>query len=79
MRCFICNSILKPEDVKYNRKYEDDKHGPFEPCPKCLIAIADVFNDHEDDYDESGNIVMGIHPDDVDSTLLDEDYEESYP
>lgn len=71
MRCYICNAVLQPEEVHFNRKYDDQKYGPVEPCRKCLLEIAEVFEDHLDE-------------DELDFTLLDEDLEledvlEEYP
>lgn len=45
MRCYICNSILGAEEVHYDTRYEDDKHGPYSPCAKCLFVIDEAFED----------------------------------
>lgn len=42
MKCHICDSNL--ENPTYNRDFDD-----FDPCPRCLAIIADVFNDRPED------------------------------
>ena len=44
MRCFICNAILLPEEVKFNKKHEE-----WEPCNRCLHEIEEVFEDPLDE------------------------------
>lgn len=45
MRCYICNAVLTPEEVQYNRKYISQKYGPYDPCRRCLNAIDEAFED----------------------------------
>ena len=44
MKCNICDSTLKGEDVIWSALYEE-----WEPCPTCLIAINEVFEDQLDE------------------------------
>lgn len=64
MRCFICNAALTPEEVHYNKKYEDEKYGPYDPCRKCILEIEDVFQDHVEEDDDDV---------DVDAALAEEE------
>lgn len=44
MRCHVCNSILQPEHISWNSDHQD-----WDPCPKCLIEIEEVFSDPLDE------------------------------
>lgn len=44
MRCHICNSVLSPTEVQFNRDHKD-----WDPCGKCLDAISEVFNDDDEE------------------------------
>lgn len=55
MRCRICNAVLSEGAVSFNHD-----HGEFDPCPACLIAIAEVFNDEDEDkiIEEDGDELL---------------------
>lgn len=55
MRCFICNAVLTPEEVHYNRKYEGEKYGPYDPCGRCLTEIDAAFEDTLEESEISFN------------------------
>jgi hypothetical protein len=40
MRCYICNAILTPAEIRWNPKHKD-----WDPCTRCLEEIEAVFND----------------------------------
>lgn len=40
MRCYICNTILKPEEIQIHPQIK-----AFEPCGTCLEVISEVFDD----------------------------------
>lgn len=44
MRCHICNTILEPEHIHWNMDHKD-----FDPCPRCLMEISEVFEDPLDE------------------------------
>ncbi len=44
MRCDICDNTLSPETIHWNSDHEE-----WDPCPTCLIAISEVFDDHLDE------------------------------
>ncbi len=44
MQCYICSHVLTGEQVSYNNEHKD-----WDPCPTCLIAIAEVFSDPLDE------------------------------
>lgn len=44
MRCHICDSVLGPTDVAWSTLHDE-----FDPCPSCLLAISEVFNDLDDE------------------------------
>jgi len=44
MQCYICGHVLSGEQVSYNNEHKD-----WDPCPTCLIAIAEVFSDPLDE------------------------------
>lgn len=53
MRCFICDSTLSEETIHWNHD-----HGDWEPCPECLLAIAEVFEDPLDEEEISRILEM---------------------
>lgn len=76
MRCFICNKILEPDEVRYNQKYEDSRTGPYDPCGKCLTAISEIFDDHDEEIIEENP----YDTEELDTTLMevDDEIEDSY-
>lgn len=44
MRCYICDAVLSPDSTHWN-----SDHDEYDPCPTCLIAIAEVFEDPLDE------------------------------
>lgn len=44
MRCFICNSELQENSIQWNNDHQD-----WDPCPTCLIEIAEVFTDDSEE------------------------------
>lgn len=44
MKCDICDRILSPEEVSFNRD-----HDKWEPCGTCLAIINEVFEHHDEE------------------------------
>lgn len=44
MRCRICDVVLSPESTHWNSDHEE-----YDPCPTCLMIIAEVFDDPLDE------------------------------
>ena len=44
LRCKICNSILDPSEIHFNKFLEE-----WDPCSKCLIIIHETNNEFEED------------------------------
>ena len=40
MRCYICNSTISSDDIKFKAKYG---HGGIDPCGACMEKINEVF------------------------------------
>jgi hypothetical protein len=38
VRCHICDSKLKPEEIDFNRKHEE-----WDPCRNCLEVIEEAI------------------------------------
>lgn len=45
MHCYICDAVMSPEEMSYDRRYEGQRFGPFPPCRACLTFVDEVFND----------------------------------
>lgn len=67
MRCFICDSILGKDEVKYNRDHQE-----FDPCGTCLAAIAEVFEQKDEDMidrelteDQIDRLILFFDPEDL--------------
>ena len=44
MRCHICDATLGEDSVQRNNQHND-----WDPCPTCLIAISELFNDDSEE------------------------------
>ena len=66
MRCYICDAVLSPEEVHYNRKYEDEKYGPYDPCNRCLSEIDEAFEDPLSEEEIDGLLEEELEIEDAD-------------
>ena len=48
MRCEVCDKTLSETEVSYNNDCQQ-----WEYCTTCLIAIAEIFEDHMTDEEVS--------------------------
>lgn len=48
MRCHICDNNLSETEVHFNELHQD-----FDPCRECLYVIRDLFNDDDDEHDDT--------------------------
>ena len=51
MRCHICDRILSPTEIKFNKK----EPGGMEPCSTCIEESEGLFQDSEEELDEYFN------------------------
>ena len=55
MRCAICDATLGEDSIQWNNQHHD-----WDPCPTCLIAISELFNDDsEEEITEQINLEWG--------------------
>lgn len=67
MRCYICNAVLVAEEVKFDRRYTNQRYGPYVPCGSCLTEIDEVFEDPLEES-EMNHLIY-------DEALVEEDFE----
>jgi hypothetical protein len=46
MHCHICDKILGPDEIKFNRDHKE-----FDPCSECLQIISEVFGPDDDEVE----------------------------
>ena len=44
MKCRICDKTLSADEVQFSELHQD-----FEPCTPCLMAIAEVFKEGDEE------------------------------
>lgn len=54
-RCYICDRILSPEEIQFNRDHDD-----FDPCGTCLEVINDLFN-HDDEEEIDAQLAVELY------------------
>lgn len=55
MRCNICDRILSPEEVHFNRDHDD-----FDPCGTCLEVINNIF-EHPDEAEIDRQLAVDLY------------------
>lgn len=44
MHCHICDRLLKPEEIKFNKD-----HDKWDPCSTCIEISESLFNDDDEE------------------------------
>ena len=67
MKCFICDATLSKDEVRYNRDHQE-----FDPCGTCLQAIAEVFEQKDEEQidkelteDQIDRLLLFFDPDEL--------------
>ncbi len=62
MRCYICDKILKVEEIQVDKTTVKVS---FLPCPKCLEVVKDTLSEYDTDNPDSleeGEVPYLIEP-----------------
>lgn len=64
MHCHICDAELSTDSIHWNNDHKD-----WDPCPTCLMEIAEVFSDPLDEDEvtrllvlEWGEVIVDFDP-----------------
>lgn len=60
MHCAICDKMLSPDEIKFNRDHQE-----FDPCSECLLIISEVFGPDDDEAEIDRQLAYELFMEDI--------------